>query len=332
MSPGRSRLPRYLAAQARNALLRPGADATYADGDDASWQAIDWGPMQRTVVTPTGPVNLVDTNPDGGESALIWIHGLSGRWQNWLLNLPAFMDRHRCIALDLPGFGGSPMPADRLISITRYAEVVDRVCSAIGVERGTIIGNSMGGFIGAEIALRFATRVEKLVLVSAAGLSLQYQLRQPLVLSARLAEIAGAQRAAADLRLAINRPRARRLAFMGIMRYPERVSAALLAQQVQDALPGFVKALDALMSYSFRERLQEISVPVLVVWGQNDMLVPVGDAQRFVDLIGPNARKVVFEDTGHVPMLERPSRFNATLEAFLAGDPAPHEDVAGVHG
>jgi len=332
MSSGRPKLRRFLAAQARNAFWRPGADETYGDGDDAAWQQIDWPALQRTVTTPTGPVNLVDTDPEGTGSALIWIHGLSGRWQNWLLNLPAFMDRHRCVALDLPGFGHSPMPSDRLISITRYASVVDRVCSAIGVDRGTIIGNSMGGFIGAEIALKFATRVENLVLVSAAGLSQEYQHRQPLVLTARMAEMAGAYRAAADLRRTVNRPRARRLALQGVMRYPERLSPALVAQQLQEATPGFVKALDALMSYSFRERLREIDVPVLVVWGENDMLVPVDDAQRFVELIGPNARKVVFEDTGHVPMLERPSRFNATLEAFLAGEPAPHADVAGVHG
>jgi pimeloyl-ACP methyl ester carboxylesterase len=63
------------------------------------------------------------------------------------------------------------------------------------------------------------------------------------------------------------------------------------------------------------------------VWGENDMLVPVADAQRFVDLIGPNARKVVFEDTGHVAMLERPVAFNALLEDFL-GDTGPEGRVS----
>ena len=71
-------------------------------------------------------------------------------------------------------------------------------------------------------------------------------------------------------------------------------------------------------------------MPVLVVWGENDMMVPVSDARRFVELIGPNARKVVFDDTGHVPMIERPSRFNDLLRQFLAGDPTPEADVVGV--
>ena len=319
---------RLVATQARNALLRPGADADYADGDDATWRQVDWPSLQRLVDTPWGPVNVLDSGGDG--DALLWIHGLNGSWHNWLLNLPAFMDEHRCIAVDLPGFGASPVPRDGEISITRYAAMVDAVCDAIGVERATVIGNSMGGFIGAEIALRFATRVERLVLVSAAGLSIEHQRRQPLLFLARLGEVLGAHRAA-QLRITVTRPRARRLALQSVIRYPEKMTPALVAQQLQEATPGFVKALDALMSYSFRDRLGAIEAPVLVVWGENDMLVPLGDAQRFVDLIGPNARKVVFEDTGHVPMLERPTRFNATLAAFLAGDRTPESEVQGVH-
>jgi pimeloyl-ACP methyl ester carboxylesterase len=89
-------------------------------------------------------------------------------------------------------------------------------------------------------------------------------------------------------------------------------------------------ALEALLGYSFRDRLAEIDVPVLVVWGRNDMLVPSSDAREFVELIGDNARRVMFEDTGHVSMLERPSRFNELLAGFLAGERAPEADVEGV--
>jgi pimeloyl-ACP methyl ester carboxylesterase len=66
------------------------------------------------------------------------------------------------------------------------------------------------------------------------------------------------------------------------------------------------------------------------VWGANDMIVPVADAGRFERLIGANAHKVIFEDTGHLSMLERPARFNRLLDEFLAGDPAPERTVEGV--
>jgi pimeloyl-ACP methyl ester carboxylesterase len=94
--------------------------------------------------------------------------------------------------------------------------------------------------------------------------------------------------------------------------------------------PGFVAGLRAIFDYAYRERLPEIEIPVLIVWGREDMLVPVADAFRYAELIGPNARVEIFDDTGHVPMLERPSRFNALLRAFLAGEPAPETGVAGV--
>jgi pimeloyl-ACP methyl ester carboxylesterase len=76
-------------------------------------------------------------------------------------------------------------------------------------------------------------------------------------------------------------------------------------------------ALDALSDYPIRDRLERIAAPTLVVWGDRDRLVPVDDADAFEELI-PHARKLVYEDTGHVAMLERPERFNADLEEFLA--------------
>jgi len=81
--------------------------------------------------------------------------------------------------------------------------------------------------------------------------------------------------------------------------------------------PGFVGGLDAVLDYSYRERLAEIEIPVLIVWGRNDILIPVADAYEYERLIGSNARAVVFDDTGHLAMLERPSRFNELLTEFI---------------
>jgi pimeloyl-ACP methyl ester carboxylesterase len=81
-------------------------------------------------------------------------------------------------------------------------------------------------------------------------------------------------------------------------------------------------ALDALTSYPIRDRLSDIRVPTLIVWGTHDRLVPLKDASEFERLI-PGSRKVIFNDTGHMPMLERPGRFNRLLEDFLAERPSP---------
>jgi len=102
---------------------------------------------------------------------------------------------------------------------------------------------------------------------------------------------------------------------------PDLIPAPLAAEQVRGSgKPGFVPALDALTDYPIRDRLGEIACPTLIVWGAEDRLVPVRDADEFARLI-PNARKVVWPETGHVAMLERPAAFNRLLAAFLAEEP-----------
>jgi pimeloyl-ACP methyl ester carboxylesterase len=318
-----------MTAVVRNAVVRPGADATYADGDDATWMGVDWPSLQRTVDVGGQRVNVLDTG--GGDDALLFLHGWSSNWQIFLLNIPAFMDSHRVVSLDLPGFGASPMPEHGL-SIRGYARLVDGVCDALGVERVTVVGNSMGGFIGAELALSFGTRVDRLALVSAAGLSTELLPRVPLLTAARVVA-AGMPLASRIEAGVVHRPRLRRAAMQFVVRYPEKLSVPLAQELVLSAgKPGFVDGLAAIMDYSYRDRLPEIEIPVLIVWGRNDLLVPVGDAWRYARLIGANARVEVFEDTGHAPMLERPTRFNELLRAFLAGEAEPEAGVAGVTG
>jgi pimeloyl-ACP methyl ester carboxylesterase len=321
------RAHRQAIALARNGLIRPGPDDTYADGDDATWLSVDWASFTRRLQVEGRTVHVVDTGGDG--PPLLFIHGLGGVWQNWLLNIPAFMETHRCVALDLPGFGQSEMPAGP-ISINGYARTVDAVCRHLGVDCPVVVGNSMGGFVGAELALAFPTRVARLVLVAAAGLSTEYRRREPLLAAARV-WAATITRTGVRADPVVRRQRLRRLFLQTVVRYPERLSVPLTYELVQGAgKPGFVPALQALLSYSFRDRLAQIEVPVLIVWGRNDMIVPVGDAKAFEQLIGANARTVIFEDTGHVVMMERPSRFNELLAGFIAGEREPERGVEGV--
>ncbi len=319
-----------MTAVMRNAVLRPGADPTYADGDDATWLGVDWPSLQRTLDLDGQRVNVLDTG-GAGRPVLLFLHGWASNWQIFLLNIAAFMETHRVVSLDLPGFGASEMPEGD-ISIQGYARTVDAACDAIGVERVTVVGNSMGGFVGAELALSSGTRVDRLVLVSAAGLSTERLPRGPLVAAARVvaAGIPLARRFEAEV---VHRPRLRRAAMQFVIRYPEKLSVPLAQELVLSAgKPGFVAALDALIDYGYRERLGAIEIPVLIVWGRNDLLVPVEDAWEYAELIGANARVEVFEDTGHAPMLERPTRFNELLRGFLAGEAAPEAGVAGGTG
>src|SRR3954453_12388435 len=139
----------------------------YGPQGRSAWMDVDWREHLRWAPVRGSAVTFVDI---GEGPPLVFIHGLSGCWQNWLENIPFFAHSHRVIAVDLPGFGASPMPPEK-ISINHYAAVIDELLDSLGIERAAVVGNSMGGFIGAELAIEFSTRVEKLVLVSAAGLT-----------------------------------------------------------------------------------------------------------------------------------------------------------------
>jgi pimeloyl-ACP methyl ester carboxylesterase len=227
----------------------------------------------------------------------------------------------RVLALDLPGFGHSPMPTGE-ISIAAYARLLDALLQRRGIDAAVVVGNSMGGFIAAELAISFPQRVERLVLVSAAGISTHGTPRQirataalrrlELVLGGTAAWVAGRSDALT------RRPRLRDAMLKLVVRHPSRLPAALAAEQVRGAgTRGFYDALEAVIEYDVRERLAEIACPTLIVWGERDRLISVRDAEVFAELI-PNSRKVIYEDTGHMAMLERPQAFNALLKEFLA--------------
>ena len=260
-----------------NAFVRSSPDPTYADGDDSTWTTVDWPSLTRTEMVLGRRVNVVDTGPPAAPASgppLLFLHGLGGLWQNWLLNIPAFMDRFRVIAPDLPGFGGSEMPSGR-ISIQGFARVIDALCERLEIESPVVVGNSMGGFIGAELALAFPTRVARLVLISAAGISAENMWREPIMAVGRLMAV-GTARAGVKQLPVVNRPRLRRAALQLVIRYPEKLSVPLATELVGGpGTPGFVGGLDAVLGYSFRDRLPDIEVPTLIVWGRNDILIPV---------------------------------------------------------
>jgi pimeloyl-ACP methyl ester carboxylesterase len=293
----------------------------YGPAGRSPWLDIDWRQHQRWVLVDGSPVNTIEL---GEGPPLVFVHGLSGSWQNWLEQLPVLADEHRVLVLDLPGFGHSPMPRGE-ISIAGYARLLDLLLGQLGIDAAAVVGNSMGGFIGAELAIAFPQRVERLMLVSAAGLSTHNDPRTVRALPAmrRLNRVLAMSAAwlASKSDSVERRPRLRDATLNLVVRHPSRLPAALAAEQLRGAgKPGFMQALEGVVGYDVRDRLPQIACPTLIVWGKHDRLITVGDADVFAELI-PNARKVVFEDTGHMAMLERPAAFNQLLRAFLNEQP-----------
>lgn len=301
-----------------SARIPSGEAAAYGPVGRSPWLDIDWRSHQRWVVVDGQPVNVIEL---GDGPPLVFVHGLSGCWQNFLENLPVHASRHRVITFDLPGFGASPMPAEE-ISISGYARLLDALLGELRVDAATVVGNSMGGFIAGELAIAYPQRVEQLVLVSAAGVSTTSDPRPTRALpymrhGERILAATGAWLAAKSHSVT-RRPRLRRAVLDLVVRHPDRLPAPLAAEQLRGAgKPGFLQGLAAVIGYDLRERLPEIACPTLIVWGDGDRLISVRDADVFAELI-PDSRKVIFEDTGHMAMLERPAAFNALLRDFVA--------------
>jgi pimeloyl-ACP methyl ester carboxylesterase len=318
------------------------ADEGYGGTASPDWRETDWRDELKTVEVEGTSINYVDVTargaPGGGDPAsrgaqepVVLVHGLGGQWQNWLENIPRLARERRVLALDLPGHGLTPEPAKGKISISGYGRCVDAFCEELGLGEVALVGNSMGGFVAAEVAIQFPQRVSRLVLVSAAGISTADAFKQPVLLLGRVAFAMATNSAARHRRLA-SRPITRHASLALVARHPRLLKADLAYEGFFKGAgkPGFDDALRACLDYDFRDRLPDVKVPTLIVWGEKDSIIPVSDANEFERLIS-DSRKVVMKDTGHIPMAERPEAFNDVLTEFLA-ETGPAEEKEAADG
>src|SRR3954468_18115668 len=126
-------------------------EASYGSSGHRPWMDVDWRGQQRWLRISDRWANVCEI---GSGPPVLFVHGLGGSWQNWLENIPAAGDAgYRAIAVDLPGFGEAEMPREK-ISIAGYGRWVDRLCGELGLSAVALVGNSMGGFIGSEVAIK----------------------------------------------------------------------------------------------------------------------------------------------------------------------------------
>jgi len=310
--------------------IEPDAAALEAYGPvgRSEWRDINWGEHLHWMRVEDRWMNVLDY---GSGPPVVFIHGLSGCWQNWLENIPYFARDHRVIAVDLPGFGESEMPIEP-ISVAGYAAAIDALMEQLGIDTAQIVGNSMGGFIGAELAINHPSRVERLVLVAAAGLSIEFirtQRSQGMRHQAENVVFFNLGWIASRSHTIAARRRLRSALLLLVAAHPQKLPPAITIELVNGSgKPGFSDALDAMCRYPLRDRLVKIGCPTFIVWGDKDRLVPVRDAAIFEKLID-DARAVVYKDTGHITMVERPARFNRDVHEFLHEEPGERTPESG---
>ncbi|MGW3935178.1 alpha/beta fold hydrolase [Streptomyces sp. NBC_00024] len=298
----------------------------YARPASPGWRDIDWAARERDFSLRGRRVHYVD-HGSGGDTFVL-VHGMGGRWQHWLENIPDLARRGRVIALDLPGFGRSQSPRSGY-SLDGFADAAAALCRELELKRVVFVGHSLGG----PIAIRFAVRHPELVraIVPVAGavdlfsdvLSVRRMPKavwaSPSTVPATLFEVltAGLPAPAPLSRRIADSPRLRRLVLWPYLRYPDRVlpdTAALLTDGA--GARGVLPTARAVAGADTFEGIEKVRCPILVVNADRDPISPLSRLDGFARATA-TLETVVIERTGHMPMLERPDAFNAEVGRFL---------------
>ncbi|MGQ0840804.1 alpha/beta fold hydrolase [Actinokineospora sp.] len=258
----------------------------------------------------------------GQGSPLVLLHGIGHRWQAWEPVLDRLAERHDVIAIDLPGFGASPMlPPDRTYDVPSAVEALAEVFIALGAPRPHIAGNSLGGMLALELASRGLVR--SVTALAPAGF---WSARDRAWAIHVLSTLRRSARAPLGVRSALfNRKMVRMVGGSILFGRPSMLTAeSMLADMAaMVAAEGF----DAVIAAGGRDYVYACpapSVPITVAWGTRDRILWPRQARRAADLL-PAARHVSLRGCGHVPMGDDP---HAVAELILSTCQESTMDVA----
>ena len=254
-------------------------------------------------------------------SVVLLLHGVGCHVEFWEKNIAALAQEHRVFAVDIVGFGRTDKPDGFYSSeqMAYMAEFILDFMTAMDVTTASLVGNSMGGGVSIKVAAHSPRRVERLVLVDSAGLGKRISSVLRFMTVPFLGEVLsrpGRQSAARMMKMVsydwsragddfIDRSAA-------INRMPGNQRSLLSV--LRDEIDMFGMKDDALADFS--SCLEIIDAPILVIWGRQDRILPVADAESAVGKM-VDGRLHIIDQAGHSPQIDRPDEFNATVLDFL---------------
>ncbi len=246
---------------------------------------------------------------DNGKEAqpVIFIHGLGGSIDSWNANMNQLAYHNlRIVALDLPGFGWSDKQKIKY-SIDFYANFVKRFLYILRIKsKISIIGSSLGGQIGAEIAIRNKNAISKLILISPAGASPRSFRGTPSLREYLTILQAKSPKEVKEIMSSLDNKPVDNFFAKSIF---ERLS-------MPGSKAAFVSALkESSRAPRFIKKIASIKAEILVIWGKEDNIIPVKFSEPFIKL--PNCRLLIIEHCGHRVHIEKPNLFNSTAYNFI---------------
>jgi pimeloyl-ACP methyl ester carboxylesterase len=267
---------------------------------------------------------------EGRGDPLVFVHGLGCDFTHFEHLARPLSRTHRVIGVDMPGCGMSSKHHARH-SIATHTDALLELLAHLDLPRVTLVGHSAGGMVSTLAALREPTCVERLVLINSAGIRRYPRVARPIVRAVMRPGLLEAtlERAAMPL---IGRIFHQRNAYTeqfvaDSLNRPRHPLLAEMAKVFSDLLPDLVEA-------PVREHAPQMTMPVLVIWGDRDRLVPMGDVAQVAARF-PRGRLAVIRDCGHMPMIESPETVVTLLRNFVApATEAPWSSAwrPGLHG
>jgi pyruvate dehydrogenase E2 component (dihydrolipoamide acetyltransferase) len=240
---------------------------------------------------------------EGGVPVLL-VHGFGGDLNTWMFVQPGLAETRRTIALDLPGHGGSAKAVGDGDPET-LADAVDAARTALGIERAHLVGHSLGGAVAALVALRHPEQTASLSLIAGAGLGPEINTN---FIDGFIR--AGRRREAIEV--------------LGLLvRNPALVSRAMVEEVLRyKRLDGVTDALTTIagawfgggrQTFDLRPLLAGLTMPVQLVWGRDDRIIPVAHAEALAERFPTQ----ILDDTGHLPHLERAGEVGRLLGGLI---------------
>jgi pimeloyl-ACP methyl ester carboxylesterase len=268
----------------------------------------------------------------GSGPVLLLIHGMGGSYENWREVIDPLARHYTVVAPDLPGHGRSG-PGGGDYSIGALATSLRDLLIALGHERATLVGHSLGGGVAMQLAYQFPEFADRLVLVSSGGLGPE------VTLVLRAAALPGSDLVIAATARIGSRAGAAFGRGLGVVGLRPTIDVAEVARGYASLSDGerraaFLATVRSVISargqrVNASDRLYlNAGVPVLIIWGSRDPIIPVRHGKRAHEAIA-GSRLVIFDGIGHLPQLEAPARFVTVLERFLEEtEPAQFDRVA----
>lgn len=265
----------------------------------------------RQALLPSGRVAYFDAGC--GDETMVFVHGLGGDFSHFEHVAPAFAADHRVIGLDLPGCGASA-PLESRQTIERCADVVQELLAFLRVPHATLVGHSAGGQVVATVAARAPGTTTALVLINTSGLRAYGRFTRTLArLVFRPALLELVLPSASTHILAAVMPTHNEYTRKFVVDATQRPHHPLL----RNLSRVFHELIPDLLEPAIVRLAPALKLPVLVLWGGRDRLVPVQTVADVTRLF-PRGQLEVHRHAGHLPIIEYPAWTVASIRAFLA--------------